>query len=102
MELDTVRDLFLGPAEEMSLSSPVQDPNNPGRLLGGTAFERCGQVPVKGVGRCYSLAMTHQRQRALVGPTAALKEYELLEDDDAGSLNLEIRGKVTKVRIAET
>jgi hypothetical protein len=42
--------------------------------------------------------MTHQRQRALVGPTAALKHYDLPEDDDNGSLNLEIRGKVTKVR----
>jgi hypothetical protein len=94
--LDVVRDLFLGPAEEISSSSPIADPNNPGHLIGGTAFERCGQIPVKGSGRCYSLTMTHQRQRALVGPTAALKLYD--EDDDAGSLNLEIRGKVTKVR----
>jgi len=84
----------------MSSSEPVADPNKPGRLIGGTAFERCGQIPVKGSGRCYSLTMTHQRQRALVGPTAALKQYELLEDDDVGSLNLEIRGKVTKVRRA--
>jgi hypothetical protein len=100
MQLDLVRDLFLGPAEEMSSSSPVVDPNNPGQLIGGTAFERCGQIPVKGSGRCYSLTMTHQRQRALVGPTAGLKHYELIEDDDAASLNLEIRGKVTKVRIS--
>lgn len=84
----------------MSLSEPVADPNKPGRLIGGTAFERCGQIPVKGSGRCYSLTMTHQRQKALVGPTAAVKQYELLEDDDASSLNLEIRGKVTKVRRA--
>jgi len=84
----------------MSLSEPVTDPNKPGRLIGGTAFERCGQIPVKGSGRCYSLTMTHQRQKALVGPTAAVKQYELLEDDDASSLNLEIRGKVTKVRRA--
>ena len=99
-QLDHVRDLFLGPAEEMSSSSPVVDPNNSGHLIGGTAFERCGQTPVKGSGRCYSLTMTHQRQRALVGPTAGLKQYELIEDDDEASLNLEIRGKVTKVRIS--
>lgn len=98
--MDIVRDLFLGPPEEMSSSSPIADPNNPGLLIGGTAFERCGQIPVKGSGRCYSLTMTHQRQRALVGPTAALKQYESLEDNDIGSLNLEIRGKVTKVRLA--
>jgi len=82
----------------MTSTEPVADPNKPGSLIGGTAFERCGQHPVKGSGRCYSLTMTHQRQRALAGPTAAIKQYEFLEDDEAGSLNLEIRGKVTKVR----
>ena len=82
----------------MSSSSPVADPNEPERLVGGTAFERCGQIPVKGSGRCYSLTMTHQRQRALVGPTAGLKRYELSGDDPVGSLNLEIRRKITKVR----
>lgn len=75
----------------MSSSSPKVDPNS-GRLIGGTAFERCGQTPVKGSGRCYSLTMTHQRQRAVVGPTAALKEYKSLKED-TGSLNLEIRGE---------
>jgi len=79
----------------MSSSSPIEDPNKPERLIEGTAFERCGQIPVKGSGRCYSLTMTHQCQWALVGPTTALKRYD--EDDDVGSLNLEIRGKVTKV-----
>jgi len=84
------------------LSEPVADPNKPGCLTGGTAFERCGQHPVKGSGRCYSLTMTHQCQRALVGPTAALKQIEYAADDDDdddvfGSLNLEIRGKVVKV-----
>ena len=82
----------------MSSSSPIADPNEPECLIGGTAFERCGQIPVKDSGWCYSLMMTHQCPWALVGPIAALKEYELLEDDDVGSLNLEIRGKVTKVR----
>ena len=75
----------------MSSSEPVVDPNKPGRLIGGTVFERCSQIPVKGSGQCYSLMMTHQRQQALVSPTAALKQYELLEDDDVGSHNLEIR-----------
>jgi hypothetical protein len=82
----------------MSSSSPIADPKEPDHLIGGTAFERCGQIPVKGSGRCYSLTMTHQRQRALVGPTAALKQYDLFEGDDSGSLNLEIRENVTKVR----
>jgi hypothetical protein len=97
-QLDTVRDLFLGPPNEMSSSSPVMDPNDPELLVGGTAFERCGQIPVKGSGRCYSLTMTHQRQRALVGPTAALKQYKSSEDNPVQQLNLEIRQKVTKVR----
>lgn len=81
----------------MSSTEPRPDPNKPDRLIGGTAFERCGQNPVKGSGRCYSLTMTHQRQRALVGPTAAIKRYESSKDDDLESLNLEIRGKITQV-----
>jgi len=110
--LDVVRDLFLGPAEDMTAEAPVPDPNNPDCLTGGTAFERCGQRPVKGSGRCYSLTVTHQRARGLVGPTGAGKFYgeveltdEAEDTDDANdmnvkedySLNLEIRGKVTKV-----
>jgi hypothetical protein len=100
--LDVARDLFLGPPEEMSSTEPIVDPNEPGRLIGGTAFERCGQSPVKGSGRCYSLTMTHQRQRAVIGPTAAVKQYENIEDDDVNSVNLEMRGKVTKVRCRGT
>jgi len=95
--LDDVRDLFLGPAEHMTAEKPRGDPNNPRRLVGGTAFERCGQQPVKDSGRCYSLTMTHQRQRALVGPTSGGKYFEFLEDGDNRSVNLEIHGKVTKV-----
>lgn len=76
---------------------PTPDPKNPDRLIGGTAFERCGQNPVNGSGRCYSLTMTHQRQRALVGPTAAIKRYENSKKDNSESLNLEIRGKITRV-----
>lgn len=99
--LDVVRDVFLGPPEEMTSTEPTPDPDNPGRLIGGTAFERCGQNPVKGSGRCYSLTMTHQRQRALVGPTAANKRYEI-EDDESESLNLEIRGNITRVNSITT
>ena len=99
-QLDTVRDLFLGPSEEMTSTEPRPDPKNPNRLIGGTAFERCGQNPVKGSGRCYSLTMTHQRQRALVGPTAAIKRYETSKENESESLNLEIRGKLTKVIIS--
>ena len=98
--MDVVRDLFLGLPEEMSSSSPIADPNRPGHLIGGTAFERCGQIPVKGSGRCYSLAMTHQRQRALVGPTAALKRYDVLDEDvdGNGSVNRDMRQRITEVR----
>ena len=110
--LDVVRDLFLGPAEDMTAEAPAPDPDNPDCLTGGTAFERCGQHPVKDSARCYSLTVTHQRARGLVGPTGAGKFYggvELMDEaddtDDANDmndkedylLNLEIRGKVTKV-----
>ena len=97
-QLDLVRDLFLGPAKDMTSSEPIADPNNSGCLIGGTAFERCGQRPVKDSGRCYSLTMTHQRQRSLVGPTASGKYYGDLDEADGYSQNLEIRGKITKVR----
>jgi hypothetical protein len=98
--LDDVRDLFLGPPSEMSSNVPVPDLDKPGKLKGGTAFERCGQQAVKESGRCYSLTMTHQRQRALVGPTSSGKFYDNLKESDDYSLNLEIRGKVTEVRKA--
>jgi hypothetical protein len=87
-------------SEAMTSEKPSEDPNNPGRLVGGTAFERCGQHPVKDSGRCYSLSMTHQRQRALVGPTSGGKYMECFEDDNSRldhSLNLKIRSEVTKV-----
>lgn len=89
-ELEEVRELFLGPAEEMTSTAP--EPDHLGCLKGGTAFERCGQQPIKRGARCYSLTVTHQRARALVGPAGGGKFYGDLED-----LNLEIRGKVTKV-----
>ena len=98
MKLGNARDLFLGPAKDLTSKAPIPDPSNPGKLLGGTAFERCGQRAVKDSGRCYSLTMTHQRQRALVGPTSSGKFYNNSEDsDEEYSLNLEIRGKVTEV-----
>ena len=99
MELEIVRDSFLGPPKELTSNAPVPDPDNPGKLKGGTAFERCGQRAVKESGRCYSLTMTHQRQRALVGPTSSGKFYGNSEETDEDySLNLEIRGKITEVR----
>jgi hypothetical protein len=102
VELGIVRDLFLGPAKDMTSEAPVPNPLNPRKLTGGTAFERCGQRAVKETGRCYSLTMTHQRQRALVGPTSSGKFYNTSEDaNDEYSLNLEIREKVTEVRKTE-
>jgi len=97
-DLDNSSDQFLGPAEKMTSGAPTNDPNKPGHLTGGTAFERCGQRPVKESGRCYSLTLTHQHQRALVGLTAAGKHYDDIERDDDRALNLEIRGNVTKVK----
>ena len=102
VELGIVRDLFLGPAEDLTSKAPVPDPVNPGKLIGGTAFKWCGQQAVKESGRCYSFTMTHQHQRALVGPTSLGKFYNNSEDPDdensLNSLNLEIREKVTEVR----
>lgn len=102
VRLDIVRDLFLGEASDITSEAPFPDPNNPGKLKGGTAFERCGQRAVKESGRCYSLTMTHQRQRALVGPTSSGKFYNNLEEGDEYSLNLKIRGKVTEVSSASS
>ena len=99
VRLDVVRDQFLGPAKDMTSKAPAPDPNNQGKLTGGTAFERCGQRAVKDTGRCYSLTVTHQRQRALVGLTSSGKYYDSLEGSDEHSLNLEIRGNVTQVSL---
>ena len=96
--LDAARDHFLGPVSDLTSKAPIPDPDNSKRLLGGTAFERCGQRPVKDGGQCYSLMMTHQRQRALVGPTSSGKFYDNLDNSNY-SFNLEIRGKVLEVRI---
>ena len=90
--------MFLGPAKDLTSNAPIPNPSNPRKLIGGTAFERCGQQAVKESGRCYSLTMTHQRPRALVGPTSSGKVYDNSEDpDDDYTLNLKIRGKVTEV-----
>ena len=95
--LDNVQDLFLGPAENLMSEKPKRDPNNAGCFVGGTACERCSQHPVKDSGHCYSLSMTHQHQRALVGPTSGGKFFTNLEDSNDHSVNLEICSKVTKV-----
>ena len=44
------------------------------------------------------------RSSAVIGPTAALKQYKTIEDldDDINALNLEIWGKVTEVRCFST
>ena len=81
----------------MTSEKPIVDPKNPARLIGGTKFERLGQHPVKDSSQCYSLSMTHQRQRALVGPTSGGKFVHQLEDGDENSVNLEIRSKIIKV-----
>ncbi|KAF8815744.1 hypothetical protein BYT27DRAFT_7212959 [Phlegmacium glaucopus] len=84
-KLDVVCDLFLGPAEEISSSVPVIDLNNLGCLKGGTAFEWCGQQLVKDF------------SQSLVRPAGAGKFYRELDNTDDYSLNLKIRGKITKI-----
>ena len=81
----------------MSSTEHRLDPDNSDCLIGGTAFEHCHQNPVKGSGCCYSLIMIHQYQRALVGPTALIKQYDQDKENNSESLNLEIRGKITQV-----
>ncbi|KAJ3502997.1 hypothetical protein NLJ89_g8631 [Agrocybe chaxingu] len=56
------RDDMLGDKEEMNLGPK------------GTYFQRLGQVGVKD-SSCYSLTLTHQHPRSLVGPTAGGKRY---------------------------
>ena len=71
-KLSAARDKMLGPESEMTLEKPIIENGN---LVGGTYFERLGQVGVKNT-RCYSLSITHQHPRGVVGPTAAGKVYE--------------------------
>jgi len=73
--LDVIHDLFLGLAEDMTAEAPAPDSNNLDCLTGGTAFEQCGQRPVKDSACCYSLTVMHQHARGLVGPTGAGKFY---------------------------
>ena len=77
--LNVVCDLFLGPAEDIMAEAPAPDPDNPDCLTGGIAFERCGQRPVKDSAHCYSLTVTHQCARGLVGPMGAGKFYAGVE-----------------------
>lgn len=101
--LDDARDSFLGPPEDMTTEKPRVDPNDHTRLIGGTRFERLGQHSVKDSGRCYSLSMTHQRQRALVGPTSGGKVIDAPEDHNNNpdkSANIEIRRNIIKVSMA--
>ena len=80
--LDVICDLFLGPAKDMTSEAPVPDPDNPDHLIGGTAFEQCGQRPIKGSSCCYSLTVTHQCAQGLIGPTGAGKFYGEMELTD--------------------
>ena len=56
------------PPEKMSSSLLFANPNKPGHLIGGTAFEWCNHIPIKRSGWCFSLTMTHKHQKALIGP----------------------------------
>jgi hypothetical protein len=58
-----------------------------------TYFETLGQTSIKS-SRCYSVSMTHQRPRALVGPTAGGKVYE---DDERLMKNTQLRKRIIEV-----
>ena len=58
-----------------------------------TYFETLGQNSIKS-SRCYSVSMTHQRPRALVGPTAGGKVYE---DDQRLMKNTLLRKRIIEV-----
>ena len=105
--------ILIWPKQPAEAEAPAPDLDNPDCLTRGTAFEWCGQRPVKDSAHCYSLTVTHQRAWGLVRPMGAGKFYsgvELMDEaDDTDntnnmndkedySLNLEIWGKVTKVR----
>jgi hypothetical protein len=62
---------MFGPQELMTSSKPI---NIDGKLCGGTHFERLGSVG-KNNSRCYSLTLTQQHPRGVVGPTAGGKIY---------------------------
>ncbi|TFK59530.1 hypothetical protein BDN72DRAFT_780589, partial [Pluteus cervinus] len=64
---------FLGPEDMRTLDEPRK--NASGHLVGGTHFERQGQIGVKGT-RCYSATLTHRHQQAMVGPAAGGKIVE--------------------------
>jgi hypothetical protein len=69
--LTNARDSLLGPQELMTTSKPIKIADE---LCGGTFFERLGQKGVKD-SRCYSLSLTHQYPRGVVGPAAGGKVY---------------------------
>lgn len=87
-ELVQARDTILGQPEEMTPDRPQKVD---GELKGGIYFERLGQEGVKDT-RCYSLSLTHQSPRGIVGPTAGGKVY-----DRGMTENEEIRKKTVKV-----
>jgi hypothetical protein len=66
------RDDILGPPELMTLDRPKPDEH--GNLVGGTHFERLGQLTVK-ESRCISMTMTCQQAPGIVGPAAGCKVY---------------------------
>ena len=69
--LTETRDALLGPQEFMTSSKPI---NVNGELCGGTHFERLGPIGIKN-SRCFSLTLTHQHPRGVVGPNAGGKVY---------------------------
>jgi hypothetical protein len=88
-KLSTARDKMLGPESEMTLDEPT---TKNGKMVGGTYFERLGQIGVKNT-RCYSLSLTHQHPRGVVGPTAAGKVYDGALNDHG-----KIRKEIVSVR----
>ena len=86
-----LRNDFMGQKNAMS-DHPGMSNNGGKSYFAPTLFETLGQNSVK-ANRCYSVGMTHQHPRALVGPTAGGKVYKDSEMDE----NTMLRKRVLEV-----
>lgn len=88
-EMLELREDVLG--SEDFIADPMSNDNGKTQFA-PTYFETLGQNSIKS-SRCYSLTMTHQRPRGIVGPTAGGKVYE----DEGLMENIELRKRIIEV-----
>lgn len=88
-DLMKLRNDILGNKKDMTLDRPHVEAD--GKPRGGIHFERLGQKGVKDTW-CYSLSLTHQSQRGIVGPAAGGKIY-----GDGMTENEKMRKRITEV-----